>query len=136
MDWKRSGVAFLLMFVLTAVASYVIHGMLLHPDYSHFPSLLRTVEDANRHFVYLLAAFAVFSLAFVLVWALWVPKYSSPVRAGLFYGIVMWLVESANHYLINYAVQPWPADVVGKQVGYEFVWLAIMGMVLGAVYRK
>ena len=136
MDWKRFAVAFVLMFVLTAAASYVIHGMLLHADYTHFPNLLRTVDDANRHFVYLLAAFAVFSLAFVLVWAFWVPKYASPVRAGLFYGIVMWLVESVNHYLINYAVQPWSADVVGKQVGYEFVWLAIMGMVLGAVFRK
>lgn len=136
MDGKRFALAFVVVFVLTAVASFLIHGMMLRPDYAQFPNLLRSEADANQHMVYLLAAFAVFALAFVFVWAAWVPRYSSPIRAGLFYGIVMWLVESVNHYLINFAVQPWTAEVVKKQVGYEFVWMAVLGMVLGAVYRK
>lgn len=136
MDGKRFILAFVVVFVFTAAASFVIHGLMLHPDYAQFPNLLRTETDANQHMVYLLAAFAVFALAFVLVWSLWVPRYSSPVRAGLFYGIVMWLVESVNHYLINYAVSPWSGDVVVKQMGYEFVWMVVLGMVLGAVYRK
>jgi hypothetical protein len=136
MDVKRFAVAFVVVLVLTAVASFVIHGTLLHPDYAQLPNLLRTEADSNAHAGWLLLAFAVFAFAFVFVWAAWAPRYSSPVRAGLFYGMVMWLVESVNHYLINYAVQPWPAELVTKQMGYEFVWLAVMGMVLGAVYRK
>jgi len=136
MNWKRFVPAFVAVFVLTAIASFVIHGMLLHADYSQYPNLLRTETDANQHAVFLLAAFAVFAFAFVLVWAVWVPAYSSPLRAGLFYGMVMWLVESVNHYFINYAVQPWQGDLVVKQMGYEFVWMAAAGMATALIYRK
>ncbi len=136
MDWKRFAVAFVVVFVLTTVASFVIHGMMLHNDYGQLPNLLRTETDANQHFGYLLGAFAVFSFAFVFVWGAWVPRYSSPLRAGLFYGMVMWLVESVNHYLVNFAVMPWPWEVVKRQISYEFVWLAALGVVVAAVYRK
>lgn len=136
MDGKRFVVAFVVVFLVTAVANFVIHGVLLHPRYAQFPTLLRGETDASHHAVFLLVAFAAFSLAFVLIWGLWAPAYSSPVRAGLFYGALMWLVGTVNHYAVNYAVQPWPGDLVLDQIGYEFVWMAVVGMALGAVYRK
>jgi len=136
MNGKRFLLGFVAVFTVTAVANFVIHGVLLQSIYAQFPTLLRGETDAKQHAAFLLLAFVVFALAFVLVWALWAPRYSSPVRAGLFYGAVMWLIASVHHYSINYAVQPWPGDVVSQQIGYEFVWMALAGMVLGAVYRK
>jgi len=136
MNWKRFLVAFVVVLVVTAAANFVIHGSLLHEDYARYPNLLRPEADANAHAPFLLLAFAAFALGFTLIWGLWMPPYSSPVRAGVFYGAVVWLIASVSRYFVYYAVQPWGMEVIRRQIGYELVWLVVTGAVLGLVYRK
>jgi hypothetical protein len=41
------------LFIAANVFGFVVHGLLLQGDYAASPQLLRTQEDANRHFVYM-----------------------------------------------------------------------------------
>jgi len=135
MNWKSFALAFVVVLVLNAVSSFLIHAMLLRGDYAKFPNLLRTQDDANAHFPYMLLNFLVFSLA--LVW-----MYAHGVEAkpwlgqGLRFGLAVWGLTSLPWYLTYYAVQPWPGSVVVKQIGYELVQKVLLGLAAAALYRK
>lgn len=48
------------LFIAANVFGFVVHRLLLQGDYTASPQLLRTQEDANRHFVYMLVGFRLF----------------------------------------------------------------------------
>lgn len=42
---------------------------------------------------------------------------------------------AAPMYLIYYVVQPWPASIVIKQIGFETIMALVTGVVLAAINR-
>jgi hypothetical protein len=55
---KRFVLRWSVLFIAANVFGFVVHGLLLQGDYAANPQLLRTQEDANRHFVYMPMGFA------------------------------------------------------------------------------
>src|SRR4051794_25820224 len=101
---RRFVTAFVSVFVLMSIVSFVIHGVLLKPEYDQYPQLLRPIPDANAHIAFLFLGFVFFSLGFV-----WI--YSHGVEAkpwagqGIRYGIAAWLIASVSRFFIYYAIQ-------------------------------
>jgi hypothetical protein len=135
MNWKKYAVAFVAVLVLTAVGSFLIHGMLLQPDYSQLPNLLRTQEDAAPYFPYMLLNFLVFSLAFTWIYAQGVEE-KPWAGQGIRFGLAVWLLNSVSGFLTYYAVQPWPGGTVARQIGLELPWMLALGLAAAALYRK
>jgi hypothetical protein len=135
MNWKKYALAFVVVLVLKTVLGFVIHGVLLNADYAQFPNLLRTQEDANAHFPYMLLNFVAFSLGFVWIYAHGLeekPWFGQGIR----FGLAVWLLASVSTFLTYYAVQPWPGALVGKQIGYELIEMLLLGIAAAVLYRK
>jgi len=132
---KKLILAFVVIFVLTAIGNFVIHAMLLHEPYSHYPNLLRTESDSNNHVTFLMVGFLFFTLGFVWIYGQW--KQSGKALAdGIKYGIAVWLIATVSRYAIYYAIQPWGANVVWLQIGYELVLSLILGAAVGLLMKE
>jgi hypothetical protein len=135
MNWKRYALAVVVVLILNNVFGFLIHGTLLQADYANYPNLLRTQEDVQAHFHWMLLNFLLFSLAFVWVYAQGVEDKPWPGQ-GLRFGLAVWLLTSVPTFLTFYAVQPWSGDVVLKQILYELPRGLVLGLAAAALYRK
>ncbi|HET9178718.1 MAG TPA: hypothetical protein VFQ24_10225 [Terriglobia bacterium] len=132
---KRMWLTIIVVFLVFTALSYVIHGVLLQPLYQQSPLMLRTQQDAQSHFPFMLLAFLVFSVAFVWIYSRGLePK--PWLGQGLRYGAAVWLIASVSRYLIYFAVQPWSGSVMALQIGLELIMMLLVGITAAALYRK
>lgn len=134
MNWSRFALATLVVFVVSTVLNFVIHGVLLKPAYMNQEDLMRAPADAQTHAVYLLVGFLFFSIGFVWIYTAGVNP-SHWVSQGVHYGALVWLIASVSRYFIYYAIQPWPLQIVLEQIGLELIMSLILGILVAAIYR-
>jgi len=118
--------------LVSLIFGFVVHGMLLAGDYQQVPNLMRTPEDAQGHFLWMVLAHL--SLSIGLTWVYRQGRAESPwLGQGLRFGAAMATVTTIPMYLIFYAVQPWPGATVGKQIGFDVVCMLLLGIVAAAI---
>jgi hypothetical protein len=131
---KKFWLTVLALFVLAMGTDFLLHGLALHPDYARLPNLMRTEADSQKYFHWMLLAHALFALAFVWIYQRGLePK--PWLGQGLRFGLVVAILAGVPGYLIYYVVQPLPALLVAKQVGFELVRMAGLGLCVGWAYR-
>ena len=132
---KKFALAWLVVFAVWMIGSFVVHGVLLHADYSRLPNLFRPEADARQYFPFMILAHVLMSGAFV-----WI--YSRGVEAkpwlgqGIRYGCVIALLTVVPGYTIYYVVQPMPGMHVVKQIVFDGALLLILGAVVAYLYRS
>lgn len=135
MNLKKFFLAFVVVFLAGFTLNFVIHGVLLHEDYSQLPNLLRTEQDAEAYFPFMILANVLYSLA--LVWIFAQGLSDKPwLGQGVRFGLAVWLLTAVPGYLTYYAVQPWPPEVIVKSIGFDLVRIVVLGVVAAALYRK
>jgi hypothetical protein len=136
MSAKKLALSWLVVFICVSVLNFLIHGILLSPDYQSFPQLMRPPIEGPKYMPYMFFAFAVFALAMVWIYAQGAKPESPWLGQGIRFGIAVWALTSIPMYLIYYSVQPWPLGITLKQIGFEFVSVVIYGIVTAALYGK
>jgi hypothetical protein len=132
---KKFAIAWLVIFIVWMVGSFIVHGTLLHADYAKLPNLFRTEADSQQYFPLMILAHVIMAGAFV-----WV--YSRGVEAkpwlgqGIRFGLVIALLTVVPTYTIYYVVQPMPGIHVVKQIVFDGVLLLILGAVAAFLYRN
>ncbi len=135
MNVKKLVIAFVAVLIFAALANFVIHGVVLQPRYLQSPQLMRTPADSQAHAPFLGLAFLFYALGFVWIYAQGV-NHRPWMGQGIRYGIAVWLITSVSEYIVYYAIQPWPGDVVGMQIGLELVMNVVAGLIVAAIYRS
>ena len=127
---KKSIISVVVIFVLSMGLGFLVHGVLLAPDYSKFAgTLFRTPEDSEKYFSYMLIAHVIMAVGFV--WIYIKGKEDKPfVMQGIRFGIAVALLMTIPTYLIYYAVQPLPGEVVLKQIVFDSMSMLLMGIVV------
>jgi hypothetical protein len=128
-------IAWLVIFVLWFLGSFVVHGLLLHGDYMALKGLFRTEAESQQYFPLMILAHVFLSGAFV-----WI--YSRGVEArpwlaqGIRFGIAVAFLAVIPTYLIYYVVQPMPGMTVVKQTIFDTILILILGAAVAFMYRK
>lgn len=131
---KRFFIAWAAAFVVWMAGSFVVHGLLLHPDYVQLPNLFRTDADSEQYFPWMIMAHIVMAAAFVWIYAR--GAEAKPwLGQGLRYGVAVALLTVVPTYVIYFAVQPMPVALVAKQIVFDGVVLLILGAVVAFIYR-
>ncbi len=132
---KKFLITWLMVFVVWMLGSFVVHGVLLHADYSALPTLFRPEAEAGPYFPIMILAHVILAGAFT-----WI--YSRGIEAkpwlaqGVRFGIVVALLTIVPTYLIYFVVQPMPMATVVKQIVFDGVLLVILGIVVAWMYRN
>jgi hypothetical protein len=132
---KRFIIGWVVIFIVWFLGSFVVHGVLLHDDYSRLASLFRTEAESQSFFPLMVLAHVMLSGA--LVWI-----YSRGVEAkpwlsqGLRFGVAVAFLTVVPTYIIYYVVQPMPGGLVVKQIVFDGILMLILGCVTAFVYRQ
>jgi hypothetical protein len=131
---KRFWLSALVLFVASMATDFVLHGLLLQGDYARLPNLMRTQADSQQYFPFMLLAHAFLALAFV--WIYQRGREDKPwFGQGLRFGIAVAFLASVPGFMIYYAVQPLPGILVLKQIAFDLVRIAGLGIIVGWMNR-
>ncbi len=131
---KKFLIAWVVIFVVWFMGSFVVHGLLLHADYMQMTGLFRTDGDQQKFFPLMILAHLILSGSFVWIYAR--GAESKPWMAqGLRFGIAVALLTAVPTYTIYYVVQPMPGDVAVKQILFDGILMLILGTVVAWLYR-
>lgn len=125
------------IFVVSMLTDFVIHGLLLGADYARMAgSLFRAEQDSQQYFGWMLLAHVFIAAAFVWIYLQGRDANKPALMQGLRFGVAVSALAAVPGYLIYYAVQPMPGLMVAQQIVFSVVALLIMGMVVAALNRN
>jgi len=131
---KKFLIAWIVLFVAWFIGSFIVHGVLLSADYMHLTSLFRAQGDQQKHFPWMIVAHVMLSGAFVWIYARGVE--SKPWLAqGVRFGIAVACLTTVPTYIIYFAVQPMPGEVVVKQIVFDGILTVVLGAIVAWLYR-
>ena len=131
---KKFLIAWAVLFVAWLMGSFVVHGVLLHPDYMRLTGLFRTDADQQQYFPLMVLSHVILSGAFVWIYARGV-EAKPWLAQGARFGIAVALLTTVPTYTIYFVVQPMPADLVIRQIALDGSLMVILGVLAGWLYR-
>jgi hypothetical protein len=132
---KQFVISVVVVFIVAMLLGMVVHGMILHGDYDKLAgTVFRTPADSQQHFAYMIAAHI--SMAIGLTWVYRQGRTAAPwMGQGVRFGLAIWVLVSVPTYLIYFAVQPLPSDLVAKQVALDLIGNMVIGVVTAFMNR-
>lgn len=127
-------VSVIVLFVWTMLAGMVIHGMLLGAEYAALPGLYRPEHEQANYFSYMLAAHVSMAIAITWIYRMGRENRPWPVQ-GLRFGIALVLLLTFPVYMVYYAAQPMPGDLVARQIVFDSVAVVLTGLIAAFVNR-
>ena len=131
---KKFLTAWVVLFVAWYFGSFVVHGLLLRADYGQLPNLMRNAGDQQKYFPVMLLAHVMLSGAFVWIYARGVEAKPWPAQGARF-GLAVAMLTVVPTYLIYFAVQPMPTELVIKQIIFDGILMVILGTIVAWLYR-
>ena len=116
------------MAVMSLMLGFVVHGWLLLPDYKSLGALFRTDEQQMNLFGFMIAAHVLIGVGFT--WIYRMGREAKPfLGQGVRFGLAVAVLSIIPTYLIYYAVQPIPGNIVAKQIVFDTIAMVVMGIV-------
>lgn len=132
---KTFFIAWIAVFILWFLGSFLVHGQLLHGEYLQLTGLFRTEAEAQDKFALMLLAHVILAGAFVWIYSRGV-EATGWVGQGLRYGLAIALLTAVPMYMIYYVVQPMPGELVVKQIVLDSIVLLVLGLVVAFIYSR
>ncbi len=131
----RLAISTAVLAVMSLLLGFVVHGVLLAPDYHALGGLFRTPEDGQAHFGYMLLAHLLIGIGFT--WIYLKGREAKPFLAqGIRFGLAVAVLATIPTYLIYFAVQPIPGFLVVKQIALDTISMVLMGIVCAWINRE
>jgi hypothetical protein len=132
MNTKKLVLTIVVVFIIANLTGFLIHAVLLAPDYMAIKEHYR--PEGSEKMLFINLAYLAFAIGSVLVYAKGVEN-KPWLGQGLRFGILIWLVLTIPSFFIAYAVQPVPTMLLVKQVLFEGVDKLLLGAITAALYR-
>lgn len=133
---KRFIVSVVVIFVLSMLLGFGIHGAILGPDYMQLANIgvYRAPGAAEPLMGYMLAANLIFAIGFTWIYRMGRENRPWPGQ-GVRFGLAVALLATIPMYLIYYVVTPIPSDLVAKQIALDLIATVILGIVAAYINR-
>jgi hypothetical protein len=130
---KKFIVSVVVMFVLSMLLGFVVHGVLLVQGYTA-TGLFRPEPEQMGYMPWMLLAHVFIAVGFV--WIYLQGRDDKPFLAqGVRFGAAVAVLMTIPTYLIYYAVQPMPGMIVVQQIVYDTIGVIVMGVVVAWLNR-
>ncbi|MGH9875795.1 MAG: hypothetical protein ACRD9S_25360 [Pyrinomonadaceae bacterium] len=132
MNLKKGIPTIIVIFIVANILGFLIHAVLLKPDYMPLAAHYRA--EGTEKILFISLAYLSFAIGSVWVYAKGVEE-KSWLGQGIRFGIAMWLILAVPSFVIAYAVQPVPGMLVVKQILFEGADKIVLGIITAALYR-
>lgn len=127
---KRFWVCGLVMSVAALLLGFIVHGLLLAPDYAALGAMFRSNDDSRHYALWMVFAHVLIGFAMTWIYAQGFSDGRPSPAQGLRFGLAMALFSTIPGYLAYYAVQPLPAALVAKQVVLGTIATLLLGLLV------
>ncbi len=132
---KKFLIAWVVLFAAWFLGSFLVHGVLLRPDYMQLTGLFRAEGNQQKYFPLMILAHVILSGAFVWIYAR--GAEAKPWLAqGVRFGVAVALLTVVPTYMIYFVIQPMPGNVVIKQIVCDGALTIILGVIVAWLYRS
>lgn len=128
-------ISVVVLFVLTMILGFVVHGFLLNEDYSALPNIMRPEEEAQGLMAYMLLAHLLIAIGLTWIYRMGRQDGKDWLGQGVRFGIAVALVSVIPLFMIYYVVQQTPEMLAVKQIGFETVNMILLGIVTAFLNR-
>jgi len=125
---KKFIISSLVMTVASLMAGFVVHAVILQADYVQHPNIFRGESDAQEHFAFMLLAHLLIGIGLTWIYRMGHQPGKGVVAQGLRFGAAIAVVSTIPTFLIYFAVERLPADLVVKQIAFDTVAILLLGM--------
>ncbi|MDB6167238.1 MAG: hypothetical protein JWM88_102 [Verrucomicrobia bacterium] len=130
---KQFVISVIVMFLVSMALGFAVHAVLLKDDYLNIPALMRKEADARRHFPAMILAHVFLAIGVTAIYRRGREAGKGTAGQGVRFGILLALYSTIPMYLIYYAVQPMPLNLVEKQLVFDSIATVILGIVVAAL---
>ena len=130
---KRFWICGAVVSVVALLLDFLIHGVLLRADYQALVGngFVRGPDNAQAFMPYMVVAHLLIGFGLTWLYRQISPAGESSMTRGLRFGAGFAAASTIPGYLIYYAVQPWPAALVHKQMLFGTAAILVLGLLLG-----
>jgi len=131
MNWKKLLIAFIIIYVVGGLFSFIIHGVLLSETYMSMADVWRPDMERLMWIQWITALFFCFFFVFVFV-----KGYEGKgIMEGVRYGLVIWAFFTIPSVYGQYMVYPLTYGLILQWLIYDLIGLVIYGAIAAAVYK-
>lgn len=123
------------LFIVSMLLGFVVHGVLFGKDYLALGSLMRSQEDQMVYFKWMLLAHVFMAVGITGIYRRGIDATKPWLGQGVRFGLWVAVAVTVPMYLIYYAIQPMPFDLVLKQIVFDTIGVVIMGITAAAVNK-
>ena len=127
---KKFVISSLVMAFAALMAGFVVHAVMLHGDYARLPTIFRSEADSQGYFGYMLFAHLLIGIGLTWIYRMGHQVGKGVVAQGLRFGAAIAVVSTVPVYLIYYAVQRLPSDLVAQQIVFDTICMLLLGMLV------
>ena len=132
---KTFAVAWIVAFVVWMLGSFVVHGVILAPEYRALSAMFRNEADGAAHMPFLMVAHLIASGA--LAWIYGRGVQARPwVGQGVRFGLAVACLLPIYMYLVYFAVQPMPPVLVVRQIIFDTLVVVLVSLAVAFVHRR
>jgi hypothetical protein len=133
---KQYLISVVVLFFVSMVLDFAVHGLLLKADYANEPALMRNDADAQRHFPAMLLAHVLIAVGVTAIYRAGREAGKPWMQQGLRFGFWFALAACLPGFLIYYAVQPIALSVALKQIVFGGIGTLLLGLAVAALNQQ
>lgn len=132
---KKFLISTVVVFVVWMLGGFAVHGFWLSSYYETMPNIMRSLEDQNAYFHWMIIAHIIMAIAFV-----WIYRRGCEdkpwLQQGLRFGAAIALLVPIPTFMIFYSVQQTPAALALRQAIGDGIVVIILGVIVAFLNRK
>ena len=109
---------------------FVVHAVLLHGDYTRLPQLYRPETQAQGYFGFMLLAHLLIGIGMTWIYRRGHEAGKGALAQGARFGLAIAVVSTIPVFLIYFAVQPVPSDLVAQQIVFDSIGMVLLGIIV------
>ena len=109
---------------------FLVHALALHNDYARLPQLYRPESQQQGQFGYMLLAHLLIGIGLTWVYRRGHEAGKGVLVQGARFGAAIAVVSTIPHFLIYFAVQPVPSDLVAQQIVFDSIGMVVLGVIV------
>lgn len=127
---KKFIISSLVMAVASLLLGFVVHALILKGSYAQLPSLYRPESQAQGYIGYMLLAHLLIGIGLTWIYRRGHEAGIGVLLQGARFGAAIAVVSTIPTFLIYFAVQPVPSDLVAQQVVFDSISMVVLGVIV------
>ena len=128
-------VSSLVMGFASLMLGFVVHAMALSGDYARLPNLYRPEAQAQGYFGFMLLAHLLIGIGLTWIYRRGHEAGKGVLTQGVRFGAAIAVVSTIPVFLIYFAVQPVPSDLVAQQIVFDSIGMLVLGVIVAWVNK-